>query len=208
MTAVRVVVVDDHRIVREGLGLMLASADGITLVGEAGSGAELFQLLHTVAADIVLLDVRMPEMTGLQVLERLRADSPELKVLMLSMHDDAAYVQEAIRLGAMGYLLKNVGLDELVRALKHVMSGRAYLQGELAGALVGEPVPDQGLHLSPRETEIVALLADGLENKQMARRLSISEATVKTHLRALYQKLGASGRAEAVAIALRLGVVE
>jgi DNA-binding NarL/FixJ family response regulator len=204
---IRIVVVDDHRIVREGLALMLDTAEGIEMVGEASSGEELFALLERVEPDVILLDVRMPGMTGLQVLERLQVDHAEIRVLMLSMHDDAGYVQQAIRLGAMGYLLKSVGLDELVRAVIHVTSGQAYLQGELAGALVDRPGESE-VHLSPRETEILTMLADGYENKQVARRLGISEATVKTHLRSLYQKLDAAGRAEAVATAMRLGIFE
>jgi DNA-binding NarL/FixJ family response regulator len=204
---IRLVLVDDHRIVREGLGYMVSGVDGLEVVGEAASGPELFRLLEEVEADVILLDVNMPGMTGLQVLERLQAERPDLKVLMLSMHDDAAYVQHAIRHGAMGYLLKSTGLDELVRALENVMAGKPYLQGELAGALVAGPAGDE-THLSPRELEILALLTDGLGNKQVARRLGISEATVKTHLRSLYRMLDAHSRAEAVATALRLRLVE
>lgn len=205
---ISIIVVDDHRIVREGLGLMLDTVDGIEMVGEASSGEELFDLLESVHPDVVLLDVRMPGMTGLQVLARLQSDHSEINVLMLSMHDDAGYVRQAIRLGAMGYLLKSVGLEELVRAVMHVTSGQAYLQGELTGALVDRSDRSPDVRLSPREAEVLTLLADGYGNKQMARHLRISEATVKTHLRALYQKLDASGRAEAVATAMRVGLIE
>jgi two-component system nitrate/nitrite response regulator NarL len=205
---IRLIIVDDHRIVREGIGYMVSGVEGLELVGEASSGPELFDLLAEVETDVILLDVNMPGMSGLQVLERLQRDGTTARVVMLSMHDDAAYVQHAIRHGAMGYLLKNTGLDELVRALELVMSGKPYLQGELAGALVPGAEPERGTRLSPREIEILKLLADGYGNKQIAKRLGISDATVKTHLKSLYRKLDARSRAEAVGTALRLGLVE
>ncbi len=204
----RVVVVDDHRIVREGLAYMLGEIDGVELVGEAGGGAELFDLLEGTQPDVILLDVHMPAMSGLEVLERLRNDHPDMKVIMLSMHDEPAYVQEAIKLGAMGYVVKSAGLEELVRALDQVMGGRPYLQGELLGALVPRESPPQGPHLSPREIEILQLLSAGFENKQIARHLDISEATVKTHIKALFGRLDVRTRAEAVATGLRLGLIE
>lgn len=205
---IRVVLVDDHRIVREGLAFMLGDVDGVELIGEAASGAELFDLLEEVEPDVILLDVHMPEMSGLEALERLRRDRPHLKVIMLSMHDQAAYVREAVKLGAFGYLLKNTGLDELVRALELVAEGRPYLQGELAGALVSAPEEDDRPHLSPREIDVLRLLSAGHENKQIARRLQISEATVKTHLKAIYERMDVRSRTEAAATALRLGLID
>lgn len=199
--------VDDHRIVREGLAYMLGDIDEVDLVGEAGSGLELFDILESVDPDVILLDVHMPDMSGLEVLERLRADGSDVKVIMLSMHDQAGYVEQAIRLGASGYLIKSSGLDELVRALRLVAGGGSYLQGELAGALVFPP-KSAGPHLSPREFEVLELLSLGHENKQIARRLEISEATVKTHVKALYTRLGVHSRAEAAATALRLGLID
>jgi len=212
---VRAMLVDDHRIVREGLAYMLDGVEGIDLVGEAASGAELLDVIGRIEPDVVLLDVHMPEMSGLEVLEHLRRDHPEVKVIMLTMHDRAAYVQQALRLGALGYLLKSTGLDELVRAIELVASGRPYLQGELAGAVMPAdmaPARDSAdsdqPHLSPRELDVLRLLASGHENKQIARELGIGEATVKTHVKALYGRLGVRSRAEATATALRLGLID
>jgi DNA-binding NarL/FixJ family response regulator len=205
---VRVMLVDDHRIVREGLAYMLDGIDGIDLVGEAGSGSELLAVIDQIEPDVVLLDVHMPEMSGLEALEQLRRDHPGVKVIMLSMHDQAAYVQQALRLGALGYLLKSTGLDELVRALELVADGKPYLQGELAGAVVTVDHETDLPHLSPRELDVLRLMANGRENKQIARQLQISEATVKTHVKALYLRLGVRSRAQATATALRLGLID
>ncbi len=205
---VRVMLVDDHRIVREGLAYMLDSTENVTLVGEAGSGAELFAVLEEIQPEVILLDVHMPDMSGLEVLDLLRRRYPDIKVIMLSMHDQAAYVQQAIQMGALGYLLKSTGLEELVRAIELVATGRPFIQGELASALV-TPLADPDIpHLSPRELEVLTLLARGDENKQIARQLEISEATVKTHIKALYGRLGVRNRAEATATSLRLGLID
>lgn len=204
----RVMLVDDHRIVREGLAYMLTEVDGVELVGEAGSAAEMFDMVDRMGPDIILLDVHMPEMSGLEALERLLRDHPDLKVIMLSMHDQAAYVQQAIRLGAAGYLLKSAGLEELVRALQTVSEGRPYLQGELAGALVEMTDVADSPSLTTRELEVLRLLTAGSENKQIARQLGISEATVKTHLKSIYERLEVRSRAEAAARAVRLGLVD
>jgi len=205
---VRVMLVDDHRIVREGLAYMLGGLDEVALIGEAAGGTELLAVVDELDPDVILLDVHMPDMNGLDVLEALRQRHSEAKVIMLSMHDQAAYVQQAVQLGAMGYLLKNTGLEELARAIELVASGRPYIQGELASALV-TPLTEPDLpHLSPRELEVLRLLSRGRENKQIATSLGISEATVKTHTRALYTRLGVRSRAEAVATALRLGLID
>ncbi len=205
---VRVMLVDDHRIVREGLAYMLGGIDGIDLAGEAGSGAELLAVIDEVLPDVVLLDVHMPEMSGLEALQRLHRTHPDVKVIMLSMHDQAAYVQQALRFGALGYLLKSTGLDELTRAIELVATGKPYLQGELAGAVVTTRHEADLPHLSPRELDVLRLMSDGSENKQIARQLGITEATVKTHVKALYLRLGVRSRAEATATALRLGLID
>lgn len=207
----RLIITDDHRLFREGLKMILAGIEGIEIVGESGDGVALIKLLETVGADVVLLDLEMSPMRGFQVLELLRDEFPDVKALVLSMHDEASYVARAVELGAAGYLLKIVGKAELVRALRTVAEGNPYIQGELAFALVegpngtpGEPAP----RLSRRQNEILQLLTQGLENKQIARQLGVSETTVKSHLRVIYAQLEASSRAEAVAVALRLGLVD
>jgi DNA-binding NarL/FixJ family response regulator len=205
---VRVMLVDDHRIVREGLAFMLSEIEGVELVGEAESGAEFLATLDEIDPDVVLLDVSMPDMSGLEVLEQTQRTHPELKTIVLSMHDQATYVQQAIRLGAMGYLLKSAGLDELLRALEFVAAGKVYVQGELASALVSVDGEPEKPHLSPRELEVLRLLSRGYLNKQIAVDLGISDATVKTHIKALFGILEVRTRAEAAATALRLGLID
>jgi DNA-binding NarL/FixJ family response regulator len=205
---IRVMLVDDHRIVREGLAYMLGDIDDVELVGEASSGAELLERLDDIRPDIVLLDVHMPGMSGLEALEQMQRSHPAIKVIMLSMHDRTTYVQQAIRSGATGYLLKSAGLEELVRALTLVAADKPYIQGELGGALVATTDESDLPRLRPRELEVLGLLSQGYENKQIASRLGISEATVKTHVKAVYTRLGVRSRAEAAATALRLGLID
>ncbi|MEX1281126.1 MAG: response regulator transcription factor [Acidimicrobiia bacterium] len=202
----RVVITDDHGIVREGIRWMLADSD-VDIVGEADSGEALLDLLATEAADVVLLDLRMPGIGGLEALRRIRRDHPMVRVLMLTMHDRPTHVREAMALGAAGYLLKQTGRDELLRALAVVHDGGVYLHGDVAAAVTEADGTAGGL-LSPRETEVLQLVARGYENKQVARALGIGEATVKTYLSDAFERLGASGRAEAVAIGLRLGLID
>jgi two-component system invasion response regulator UvrY len=206
----RVVVTDDHRVVREGLRYMLNDAPDVDVVGEAESGEELLALVGSEVVDVVLLDVRMPGMSGLDVLERLAEDAPQVRVLMLSMHDQPAYVRRAIELGAAGYLLKSAGRDELLTALQVAAEGGTYLSGELMEPLVATMAgrTRSSGKLSPREHQVLQLVANGLENKQIATELDLSEATVKTYLRGVFERLEVSSRAEAAAVGLRLGLIE
>ncbi len=205
----KVAIADDHRIVRDGLSWMLSDAEGIEIAGEADSGDALLDLLATTPIDVALVDVRMPGMSGLDALERIRAEFPQVRVVILSMHDQPAYVRRAIELGASGYLLKNTGRDELIRALEAVADGGAYLQGEVVAPLISEVRKGSSpARLSPRENEVLQLVARGYENKQIATELGIAEATVKTYLRGIFERLGVSSRAEAVAVGLREGLIE
>lgn len=206
----RVLIADDHWSVRDGLHWMLDGVDDIEVVGEAASGRDLLAIIEDVSPDVVLLDINMPEMSGLEVLAELRSVAPSVKVIILSMYDRTAYVKRAIELGASGYLLKSAGRDELVRALRAVSSGQGYIQGEVAGPLMtaSESEGDSAARLSPRELEVLQLVAGGMENKQVARHLRISEATVKSYLQSAYERLGVRSRAEAVAVAFREGLIE
>lgn len=206
----KLVLADDHRVVREGISYMLSGEADIDIVGEAEGGAELLALLEDVSVDVVLLDVRMAEMGGLEVLEKLAKKLPQVRVLMLSMHDEPGYVRRAIELGAAGYLLKSSGRDELLRAIRAVADGGVYIQGELMEPLVSAVVHEGSVpgRLSPREREVLQLVANGFENKQIATELGLSEATVKTYMRGIFERLEVAGRAEAVAVGLRLGVIQ
>ncbi len=205
----RIVIADDHRIVREGLRFLLSERPDIEIVGEAENGRELLELLTTTDVDVVVLDVRMPEMTGLDALARLRELEPEVRVIVLSMHDEPAYVRRAIELGAAGYLLKNTGREEFIKALELVAGGKAYVQGDVSGTLIEQVTDPEAAQprLSGREREILQLISEGLENKQIARRLDVSEATVKSHVKGIFSRLDVRSRAEAVAVGLRLGII-
>lgn len=206
----RIVIADDHRVVREGITYMLSEEPDIEIVGDAAGGEELLTLLDDQPVDVVLLDVRMPGMSGFEVLERIGSDMPQVRVLMLSMHDQPGYVRRAVELGAAGYLLKSSGREELLRAIRTVADGGVYLQGELMEPLVADVTGTSGPpgRISPRERQVLQLIANGYENKQVATELGLSEATVKSYLRGIFERLEVTSRAEAVAVGLRLGVIE
>lgn len=207
----RVVLADDHQIVREGVAMLLASEPNIELVGEASNGDQLLDLLATTDVDVVLLDLRMSGRSGLEVLEELEGNQQSAQVIVLSMHDDPTYVKRAIELGASGYLLKSVSKSELLRALNIVAEGGSYIQGEITAPLVAHMVdPSKGRPigmLDTRDVEMLQMVADGLDNRALALSLDMSEPAVKAHLRDIYSRLGVKRRSEAVAVALRLGII-
>lgn len=208
---IKVVITDDHRIIREGLDLLLAESDRIEIVAHASDGPELIDILKTTEVDVVLLDVRMPSMTGLDVLERIGQLGIEVAVVMLSMYGDPVYVSRAIELGASGYLLKSVGQDDLLLAIETVAAGKSYFQPEVSGPLVARMVGSDAAgpvgRMTVEQLEILQLLADGADNSTIAESLSVSNATAKAKLRAIYGALGVQRRSEAVAVAMRLGLI-
>lgn len=208
---IKVVITDDHRIIREGLDLLLAESDRIEIVAHASDGPELIDILETTEVDVVLLDMRMPTMTGLDVLERIGQLGIEVAVVMLSMYGDPVYVSRAIELGASGYLLKSVGQDDLLLAIETVAAGKSYFQPEVSGPLVARMVGSDAAgpvgRMTVEQLEILQLLADGADNSTIAESLSVSNATAKAKLRAIYGALGVQRRSEAVAVAMRLGLI-
>ena len=208
----RVVLADDHRIVRDGLKLILAHDPEVDVVAEVDDGVELLEVLKTAEADMVLLDLKMPGLSGLEVLEQLRADGSTVKVIILSMHDDAIYVKRAIELGACGYLLKSVSREELSKALHVVAGGGSYVQGEIAGPLVAHIMCGEGrraaTELGVEDRRLLELLATGCRNDAIAVAMGLSESAVKARLHALYARLEVSGRSGAVAVAIRMGLVQ
>jgi DNA-binding NarL/FixJ family response regulator len=206
----KILIVDDHKVVRDGIRFMLLDAPDLEIVGDAESAEEMFDVIEGVPVDIVLLDIRMEGMTGLDALERIASEFPQVRVLMLSMHDQPGYVRRAIELGASGYLLKSAGRDEILAAITAVAEGETYVQGRLMQPLLADVTGSlrQTGRLSPREQQVLQLIADGSENKQIARELGLSEATVKTYIRGVFERLDVSSRAEAVAVGLRVGIIE
>jgi DNA-binding NarL/FixJ family response regulator len=206
----KILIVDDHSVVRDGIRFMLSDVPDIDIVAEAESASVMFELLADVPIDVVLLDIQMPGLTGLAALEQLAAEYPQVRVLMLSMHDQPGYVRRSIELGAAGYVPKSASRDDLVAAIEAAAKGETYIHSELVEPLISDlrPGAKPPGRLSPREHQVLQMIADGSENKQIARELEISEATVKTYVRGVFERLDVNSRAEAVAVGLRLGFIE
>ena len=209
---IRVLVVDDHRLVREGLVNLLRVYPDIEVVGEAEDGDGAVSGARELRPDVVLMDIGMPGMNGITATRLVKKESPDTAVIMLTMLDQDAYVYEAVKAGATGYLLKNAGLEELVAAIREVHRGGATLHPGAQAKLLKEYVAlarrDRETYgLSRREFEILQLLADGRSNREIASELFISAQTVKTHVAHIFEKLGVGDRTEAVAAALRRGLV-
>jgi DNA-binding NarL/FixJ family response regulator len=212
MSAIKVLIVDDHNLVREGLKAVFDQGDEVEVVGEAGSGEEALEMVGKVLPDVILMDISMPGMNGIQATRMIRERYPSSKIVMLTMLDQEGYVYEAVKAGATGYMLKNTSSDDLVHAIQTVYDGKALLHPDATAQLLKEFVTladhkakDYGL--SPREMEVMQLLSEGNTNKEIAKALWISEQTVKTHVAHIFDKLGTSDRTETVATALRNGLV-
>jgi NarL family two-component system response regulator LiaR len=196
--------VDDHEILRGGIRFSLLAFDDLELVGEARSGEEALRLCGELRPDVVLMDMAMPGMDGAQTTQALVARQPQVRVLALSSFHDPEQVQRAMQAGAIGYLVKGISADRLAQAIREASAGRPTLAPEAVQALVHRPAPSSGLgnDLTGREREVLALVAAGHSNAEIARRLTVGVSTVKYHLRGIYSKLGAANRAEAVALAM------
>jgi len=206
---IRVLVVDDHPVVRQGLMAILRFKSDIDLVGEAGDGLEAVQLILERRPDVVLLDLRLPQLSGIDVMRRVRGPAPQVRFLVLTTYDTDAYIAPALAAGAHGYLLKDAMPDELVHAIRALAQGGAALEAGVAARLL-ERVSEHasGEELSARELEVLHLLVLGVSNKTIATRLMLSENTVRSHISHILQKLDAQSRGEAVAIALQQGLVQ
>ena len=219
--SVRVLAADDQRVVREGLAMLLGLLPDVEVVGTAANGEEALVLADELRPDVILMDLRMPRVDGVEATRRLRASHPEIKVVVLTTYADDRSVIEALRAGALGYLTKDAGADEIRQALQQVTSGQASLDPAVQMHLVEaiatathDPAPDPPAPpvaqlpdgLTPREAEVLALIAAGLSNAEIAARLFVSEATVKSHVNHLLPKIGARDRAQAVGYAYRHGL--
>ena len=202
-------VADDHPIVRQGLVSVLGDEDDLEVVGEASSGREAVALTTRLQPDVVLLDLEMPDVDGVEAIPQLLAAKPGLGVLVFTAYDTDERVLGAVRAGARGYLLKGASADEIARGIRTVHSGGSYLEPRVASKLLAEVTSPRirGSGLSEREREVLRLVAEGLPTKQIARSLSISERTVKFHVNSIFHKLGADNRAQAVALAAQRGLL-
>jgi len=206
---IRVLVVDDHTMVRRGLATFLKVFDDLELAGEAAGGQEAIQLCAKIQPDVVLMDMVMPDMDGATTTRRIREQSPSIQVIALTSFKEESLVQSAIQAGAIGYLLKDVSADELAQAIRSAHAGRSTLSPEAAQALVhavSQP-PATGVDLTERERVVLALMVEGLNNTQIAGRLTVRPSTIKSHVSNILSKLGVSSRTEAVTLALRYGLV-
>ncbi|MGW5783871.1 response regulator transcription factor [Streptomyces sp. NPDC003757] len=214
----RVVVADDQTVVREGIVMLLGLLPGVEVVGAAGDGEEAVRLVAELAPDVVLMDLRMPRCDGVEATRRIRSEHPATQVVVLTTYADDASVFPALRAGARGYLTKDAGGDEIVRAVHGVLSGDAGLAPSIQRRLLerlseseSEPrptgPPDSSDGLTARETEVLVLIAEGFNNQQIASRLHVSPATVKTHINNLFAKTGVKDRAQAVRYAYGKGLV-
>ncbi|HNS01822.1 MAG TPA: response regulator transcription factor [Anaerolineae bacterium] len=214
---VRLLLVDDQRLMREGLHTLLEMEPGLTVVGEAGNGQEALDAYAELLPDVTLMDVRMPVMDGVEATRRLRARWPAARVIILTTFDDDEYVFEGLRAGALGYLLKDVSIQELAEAIHTVMAGGVLIEPSVARKVVAEFArmaapssrPQQRLEepLSERELEILALLAHGLTNREIAQRLYLAEGTVKNYVTNILGKIGARDRTQAALRARELGLL-
>jgi NarL family two-component system response regulator LiaR len=202
---IRVLVADDHTMVRRGLATFLKVFDDLELVGEAANGQAAIELCAQLQPDVVLMDMVMPDMDGAAATRLIRKQSPSIQVLALTSFKEEVLVQSALQAGAIGYLLKDVSADELAQAIRSAHAGRSTLSPEAAQALVhaASQPPAPGLDLTEREYEVLALMIEGLNNTQIAARLTISSSTVKSHVSNILSKLGVASRTEAVTLALR-----
>ncbi|HEX6304365.1 MAG TPA: response regulator transcription factor [Anaerolineales bacterium] len=205
---IRILIVDDHSVVRQGLQMFLALDPEIEVAGEVGNGAEAVEFVRKVKPDVVLMDLLMPVMDGIEATKIIRRDYPDTEVVALtSVLEDNAVVG-AIRAGAIGYLLKDTEADELVRAIKAAAAGQVQLSPKAAERLMREVrAPESPEKLTERETDVLRLLAEGKANKEIAQDLTISETTVKTHVSNILMKLDVPSRTQAALYAVRIGLV-
>ena len=214
---VRVLICDDQAVVREGLAAILSTDAEIEVVGLAENGRQALELLEETQPDVVLMDLKMPVLNGVQATSRLRRDYPDVHVLVLTTYAEDQWLFDAIRAGASGYLLKDTRRNELIAAVKGTAAGKSFLDPSVAGKLMqqvaapqpSEPAAESQVEpLTEREREVVSLLAEGHSNPEIARRLHLAPGTVRNYVSVILQKLGVSDRTQAAIVALRRGLVD
>ena len=207
---IRILLADDHALVRAGMKALIESAEGFEVVGEASNGREAVRLARALKPDVALLDIAMPELNGLDAARRLAAECPEVRVLILSMHTDPAYVREAMQAGTAGYVLKEAGVEELELAIRAALRGERYLDPRVSkqvieGYVKGLEAP--GMALTPRQREILQLIAEGRSTREIAQRLHLSVKTVETHRAQLMDRLDIRDVAGLTRYAIRIGLI-
>ncbi|MDQ7826237.1 MAG: response regulator transcription factor [Candidatus Eremiobacteraeota bacterium] len=216
---IKILIVDDHTLVREGFAKMLELESSFNVVGQASSARDALEKTKSLRPEIVLMDIKLPGINGIEATKMIKKEHPDVEVIILSMYDEEEYVMESVKAGATGYVLKDISQDELFSAIKVVHSGGSLIQPGLARKVLKEfahmakEVPAPGKtspikELSDREIEVLQCVSEGKSNKEIAEQLTISEKTVKAHLRTIFRKLDVNDRAQAVAEAMRKGLVD
>jgi two-component system, NarL family, response regulator LiaR len=207
--SIRVILVDDHNVVRSGLATFLKAYPDLVLVGEAKNGLEALNLCQKETPDVILMDLMMPVMDGIAATRAILAAHPQIKIIAMTSFDEANLVHDVLAAGAIGYLLKNITADELVRAIRDAASGKATLSPEAAQVLIQatRPAKPAPCDLTPREMEVLQLVVQGHSNQQIANAMVITVATVKAHISSILAKLQVASRAEAIAYAIRNKIV-
>ncbi len=216
LTPIRVLIADDHTIMRQGLRLLLDVQPDIRVVGEAGDGAEAVQLAREARPAVIVMDITMPVMDGLAATRAIKQELPEVQVLILTMHESDDYFFRVLQVGASGYVLKRAAASELVTAIRAVARGEVFLYPSVAKKLVSDylrraqtgEAGDLSERLTPRERELLALIAEGLSNREIAEKLVLSLSTVQTHYGHILEKLGLQNRAELIKYAIRHGLID
>ena len=216
MDSIKILIVDDHAVVRDGLAVMLGRQQDFAVVGEAQNGRQAVERTRELGPDVILMDLRMPEMDGVEAMRQIKAEDPEIKFIVLTTYDTDEYIFDAIEAGAKGYLLKDASREDLFKAVRSVHQGESLIQPGVVSRLLDRfaqlsrrgSQADQPQPLSERELEVLRLMAQGAANKQIAAGLSISESTVKTHVTNIFQKLEVGHRTEAVTKAMSKGIIK
>jgi NarL family two-component system response regulator YdfI len=214
--AIRVLIADDHLIVREGLRLILETAEEFELVGEAGDGAQAVELAKELEPDVVLMDLQMPKMDGLTAIEQIRAQQPDAAIVILTTFNEDDRMIRGLRAGALGYLLKDTDRETLLNTIRAAARGETLLKPEIMARVLSHAGPasasgpsktSSATELTERETQVLQLIVRGAQNKEIAAQLDITERTVKAHLASIFNRLGVNSRTEAAAVAVRMGLV-
>lgn len=214
MNEIRILIADDHSMVREGLKQLIELEDDIIVVAQAGTGNEAIEKIQQYKPDVVLLDINMPNMNGLEVLEYLRNNDIDVNVLILTIHNEIEYLYKAVEIGVKGYVLKDSESDVLIKAIRTIFKGESYIQPNMASLLFKKMNGDLGniqkIHskLTKREVDVLKLITQGLLNKEIADRLCISEKTVKNHVSNIFKKIEVSDRTQAAVYAIKNNIVD
>ncbi len=213
MDAIKILIVDDHPVVREGIGAMLKREPDFKIVGEASNGLEAVEQARELSPDVILMDLRMPEMDGVEAITKIKEIKPEIKFIILTTFSDDEYIFKGIAAGARAYLLKDAPREELFKAIRAVSRGESLIQPVVASRVLDKLAElsrkNPGAEtLSEREVEVLRLMAKGVSNSNIAEELSITQSTVKTHITSIFQKLNVTTRTEAVTTALKRGIIQ